>query len=102
MQNFTAKDKSDVSDINPFTRIAGIVADILDMCVHKFYDMVRFREQMVDFPLPQSKLGRFLGLSRNNGKKMAMHILALNRLIVPCRTVIPLTTADLNMRNEKS
>ena len=30
-----------MSDTNPFTQITGDAVDILNMCVHKFYDMVQ-------------------------------------------------------------
>ena len=69
VHNLTAEDKFDMFDMNPFTRVTGDVADISNMCVLKFYDMVRFREKKAGFPLPQSKLGRFLGPCQHNGTK---------------------------------
>ena len=72
VHNLTARDKFDMSDMNPFTRVTGDVADISNMCVHKFYDMVQYREQKAGFPLPTSKLSRFLGPCCNNGNKMTM------------------------------
>ena len=40
VHNLTARDKFDMSNMNPFTQVTGDVADISNMCVHKFYDMV--------------------------------------------------------------
>ena len=101
VHNLTAKDKFDMSNMNPFTRVTGDVADISNMCIHKFYDMVKFRGQKADFPLPQERLGRFLGPCRNNGNEMAMNILMSNGSIVPRRSVVPLSKADLNMPHER-
>ena len=42
VHNLTAKDKSDMSNMNPFTWITGNVADILSMCVHKLYGMMQY------------------------------------------------------------
>ena len=39
--NLTAKDKFDMSDMNPFTWVTGDVADISNICVQVFYAMVR-------------------------------------------------------------
>ena len=57
VHNLTARDKFDMSNMNPFTPVAGDVADILNTCVYKFYDMVQYLEQKADFPFPKSKLG---------------------------------------------
>ena len=87
--------------MNPFSHVTGDIGDILNMCVHKFYDMVQYWEQTVGFPLPQSKLGRYIGPCKKNGNKMAMNILIANRLIVQRNTVIPPTIADLNRPDKK-
>ena len=102
MHNLTAKDKFDMSDMSLFTWVKGDVADILDMCVHKYYDMIQVREKKTGFPLLQSKLGRFLGPCRNNDNMMTMNILTSTGAIVPRRTVILLTATDLNMLDENS
>ena len=83
VHNLTARDKFDTSDMNPFTRVTGDVANILYMCVHKFYDVVRYGEQKAGFPFSKSKLGRFLGPCRNNFNKMTMNIMTKNGSIVP-------------------
>ena len=101
MHNLTAKDKFDMLNVNPFTHVTGDVADISNMCIHKFYDMVKFREQKAGFPLPQERFGRFLGSYGNNGNEMAMNILMANGLIVPRRSAVPLSKADLNMPHER-
>ena len=77
------------------------MADILNMCVQKFYDMIRYREQKAGFPHQKSKLGRFLGPCRNNGNKMTCNIMTKNGSIVPRRTVIPLTMAEMNQPDAK-
>ena len=89
--NLTTKGKFNMSDMKPFIQVTGDVADILNMCVHKLYDMVQYREQKAGFPLPQSKLGRFLDLCRNNGNKMTMNIMTSNGSTVLRRIVILLT-----------
>ena len=96
VHNLTARDKFDMSDMNPFSQVTGDVADILNMCVHKFYDMVRYREQKVGFPLPKSKLGQFLGPCRNNGNEMTLNILTKKGSIVPHCMDVPLAMAEHN------
>ena len=44
VHNLTAKHKFNMSDMNPFTWVTGDVADISNMCIHKFYDIVKFQE----------------------------------------------------------
>lgn len=44
MHNLTEKYKFNMSGMNPFTQVAGDVVDILNLYVHKFYDMVQYRE----------------------------------------------------------
>ena len=40
VHNLTLRDTFDMSNMNPCTRVTGDVADISNICVHKFYDMV--------------------------------------------------------------
>ena len=77
------------------------MADILNLCVHKFYYMVQYLEQKAGFPLPKSNFGRFLGPCHNNSDKLTMNIMTENGSIVPCRTIIPLTMAEMNMPDAK-
>ena len=101
MHNLTAKDKFDMLNMNHFTRVTGDVADISNMCIHKFYNMVKFREQKAGFPLPQERLEIFLGPCRNNGNEMAVNMLMANGSISPRRSVVPLSKVDLNMPHER-
>ena len=101
IHNLTARDKFDMSDMNPFIRVTGDVADILNICVHKFYDIVQYREQKVGFPFPKSKLGQLLGPCCNNGNEMTMNIMTENGSIVPRCTVIPLTMSEMNTPDAK-
>ena len=73
------------------------MADIWNMCVHKFYDMVQYREQEEGFPLPQSKLSRFLSPRCTNGIKLNIHIMTKNGSINCYWTVIPLTIAKMHI-----
>ena len=88
-------------DKNPFTQVTGDAADTLNMCIHNLFNMVQYQEQKADFPLPQSKLGRFLGPCHNNGNKMTMNIMTSIGSIVPRQTVIPLTMAEINTPDAK-
>ena len=101
MHNLTAKDKFDMSDMNPLTRFTGDVADISNMCVHKFYHMVQYRKQKEGFSFPHSKLGRFLGPYCNNEKEMTMNIMTVNGSIDPNCIIIPLTMIEMNTPDER-
>ena len=90
-----------MSDMNPSTQVTEDVVDIKNMCVHKFYDMVQYREQKVGFPLPQSKLGRFFGPCCSNGNRMTMNIMISNASIVLHWTVISLIMAKMNTPDAK-
>ena len=96
VHNLTARDKFDMSDMNPFTRVIGDVTDISNMYIHKFYDMVRYWEQKAGFPFLKSKFGQVLGPCCNNGNQITIYIITENGSSVPCRTIIPLTMAKMN------
>ena len=89
-----------MSNMNLFTWVTIDMVDILNMRVHKSYDMVQYKDQKEGFPLPQSKFGQFLGPCCNNGNNI-MNIMTANGFIVPCCTVIPLIMVEMKTPDAK-
>ena len=101
INNLTARNLFQLEGRNAHFSITGEDGDISNLCQFSWYEWCYYREHTAGFPLPREILGRVLGPSKGEGNEMAQWILKANGRVVPRRTAVPLTTAQLNSDTEK-
>ena len=74
----------------------GEEGDISNVCQFKWYEWAYSMDGADKFPNQAQFLFRVLGTTKNCGNEMAQLCLKANENIVPRRSVVPLTTAQLN------
>ena len=102
IHNVIPRDLFQLNGNNPTTATFGTQDDISNICQFGWYDWCYFREEShVQFPFQKRQLGRVLGPFKNEGNAMAQAVLNINGKVVPRRSCVPLTTAELNNDAEK-
>ena len=87
----------------PTVATFGVQGDISNICRFGWYDWCYFREESnTSFPFQKIRLGRVLGPIQNEGNEMAQAVLLQNGIIVPRRTLRPLTVSELHSESEKT
>ena len=95
VHNLTARSTFNLHGSTPHTITTGEEGDISSLCQFGWYEWCYFREHKAAFPHQKEVLGRVLGPSRGEGNEMCQWILNPHGLVVPRRSVRPLTTAEL-------
>ena len=100
--SLTSRDLFQLQGSNPYTATFGEQGDISNLCQFAWYDWAYYYDEssVSKFPFPKAALCRVLGPAKNEGNEMAQWILKQNGKVVPRRTVVPLTPAQLAPSNE--
>ena len=102
IHNLTAKSSFQLDGSNPHTATLGEEGDISNLCTFSWYEWCYFREQSNDFPYPKDVLGKVLGPAKKHGNEMTQWILKENGRVVPRRTLVKLTPAQMNNVTEQN
>ena len=78
----------------------GEEGDISNVCQFKWYDWAYAMDGAAKFPNQSQFLCRVLGTTKNDGNEMSQWCLKANGKIPPRRSVVPLTTSQLNKNEE--
>ena len=102
IMSLTARDLFQLQGSNPHTACFGEEADILHLCQFAWYEWVYFYDNYSNARLPffKAMLGRVVGLTKNEGNEMTQWCLKSNGMVVPRRTVKPLTSEKLAPSND--
>jgi hypothetical protein len=98
----TALDLYVLGGPTPETFIKGNTADILRLVEHKWYDCIKFRDNVQSFPDTNEVLGRWLGPSIDIGSEMCYHILKPSGRVVQHTTVHTITRAEWESESEQT
>ena len=102
IHNVTPRDLFQLNGNTPTVATFGEQGDISNLCQFDWYDWCYFREESKhQFPSQRKCLGRVLGPIKNEGNEMCQAVLKANGIVVPRRTLRPLTISEINSESEK-
>ena len=96
INNLMAKDNFKLHGTTPHTATMAEEGDISSLCQFGWYEWCYYHEHTAAFPNNREVLGRVLGPARSEGNEMAQWVLKANGRVVPCRSLRPLTIAELH------
>ena len=98
----TALDLYALGGLTPQTVITGDTPDISRLVEHEWYDWIKFRDSIPQFPEANEVLGRWLGPSADIGSEMCYHVLKDSGKVIQRTTVRGLTQAEWESETEKT
>ena len=101
INNLTASNLFQLEGINAHFSITVEDGDISKLCQFAWYEWCYYCDHTAVFPIQQEIIGRVLGPYKVKCNEMSQWILKSNGSVVPRRTAVPLTTAQLNSKTEK-
>ena len=100
IKNLTARPLFQLQGQNPHFATFGEEGDISNICKFKWYSWAYAMDGAAKFPNQAHFLCQVLGPTKNDGNEMAQWCLKANGKIFPRRSIVPLTTAQLNNNKE--